>query len=307
MSSIRIFSPATVANIGPGYDVLGLALDVPGDEMVVRTTDEPGIRITKIEGAEIPFEAAENVAGVSLMAFMEASDYTGGFEMEIYKGIKPGSGVGSSAASAAGSVFAANEILGRPFSKAELVPFAMQGEKLVSGVAHADNVAPALLGNITLVRQNDPLDVVVIPAPDSLYVTVIHPQIEVKTSESRRVLPKDVPLSSAVQQWGNVSALVAGFYTSDYALIGRALSDGIVEPVRSKLIPGFDQVKAAALAAGALGGSISGSGPSIFAFTTSAEEAEEVKSAMENAYSSVGPDYATYVGKVNPVGCRVLG
>ena len=243
MNEIKIFCPATIANLSCGFDVLGLCLETAGDEMIIRKSDVKGIRITKIVGADLPLETEKNVAGVSALAMLEAIETEFGFEIEIYKNIKAGSGIGSSAASSAGAVFGINELLGRPFTRKELVLFAMQGEKLASGNAHADNVAPALLGGFTLVRSSSPLDIIKIESPSELYATVVHPQIELKTSDARSVLKQTVSLKSAITQWGNVGGLVAGLYTKDYDLIGRSLHDEIVEPLRSVLIPGFDLIK----------------------------------------------------------------
>ncbi len=265
--SIKIFCPATIANISCGFDVLGLALSAIGDEMVIKKVPSPGLTITKISGLDLPKEVHKNVAGVAGLAFMEASEYKGGFEIEIYKKIKAGSGIGSSAASAAGAVWGMNYLLNSPFSQHQLVQFAMAGEKLASGVAHADNVAPAIYGGFTLVRSTEPLDVIPIHVPKELYASVIHPHIEIKTSDSRKILKTSISLADGIKQWGNVGALVAGLYKEDYDLISRSLVDHIVEPIRSILIPGFDEVKQEALSAGALGCGISGSGPSIFALS----------------------------------------
>ncbi len=304
--SIRLFSPATIANLSCGFDVLGLCLDGIGDEMVIRKAEEKGIRIVKIEGADLPMKADRNVAGVAAMALLEALRSDVGFEIEIYKKIKAGSGIGSSAASSAGAVFGVNELLGRPFSRKELVQFAMEGEKLASGTAHADNVAPALLGGVTLIRSTMPLDIIRIESPDELFATVIHPQIELKTSDARSVLKNNVALKSAITQWGNVGGLVAGLYTHDYDLIGRSLHDDIVEPVRSVLIPGFDTLKQAAKKAGALGSGISGSGPSVFALSRGRETAERVADALCTIYDIISLPYEIHVSAVNPEGVRIL-
>ncbi len=301
---IRVFCPATIANISCGFDVLGVALASVGDEMVVRKVTEKGIRITKLEGQNLPLETLQNVAGVAGLAFLEKSDYQGGFEIEIYKKIKAGSGIGSSAASSTGAVWAMNELLENPFSTLELVKFAMEGERLASGVAHADNVAPALFGGFTLVRSYDPLDVVTIHSPAELYATVIHPQIEIKTSDSRKVLKTTISLEDGIKQWGNVGGLVAGLFKEDYDLIGRSLVDHIVEPIRSILIPGFDEVKAMAIKTGALGCGISGSGPSIFAFSKGPEIANKVAAAMKEVYNKIGVDYDVHVSKINIEGVR---
>ncbi|MHA7863968.1 homoserine kinase [Flagellimonas marinaquae] len=306
MEKIKVFCPATIANVSCGFDVLGLALDSVGDEMTVRKIPEKGIRISKIVGQELPLEAEKNVAGVAGLALLDKSDYEGGFEVEIDKRIKPGSGIGSSAASSAGAVWAMNELLGRPFSKLELVQFAMQGEKLASDVAHADNVAPAIYGGFTLVRSYEPLDIVPIPTPSELYATVIHPQIEIKTSDSRKILKTTISMQQGIQQWGNLGGLIAGLFQDDYDLIGRSLHDYIVEPIRSILIPAFDDIKANALSAGALGSGISGSGPSIFALSKGEAMAKKVAQSMQETYQSIGIDFDIHISKVNSQGVKKI-
>ena len=301
-----MFCPATIANVSCGFDVLGLALDSVGDEMTVRKTPEKGIRITKIIGQDLPLETENNVAGVAGLALLAKSDYDGGFEIEIDKRIKPGSGIGSSAASSTGAVWAMNELLGRPFSKLELVKFAMQGEKLASDVAHADNVAPAIFGGFTLVRSYEPLDIISIPTPSELYATVIHPQIEIKTSDSRKILKTTISMQQGIQQWGNLGGLVAGLFQNDYELIGRSLHDHIVEPIRSILIPAFDDIKANALKAGALGSGISGSGPSIFALSKGEEIAQKVAESMKETYQNIGVDFDIHISKVNSQGVKKI-
>ncbi len=305
-NEIKVFCPATVANISCGFDVLGVALNSVGDEMIVRKVPHKGIQITKISGQDLPKETLFNVAGVAGNAFLVSADYDGGFEIEINKKIKPGSGIGSSAASSAGAVWAMNYLLGNPFNKTELVKFAMEGERLASGVAHADNVAPALFGGFTLVRSYNPLDIVTIPAPSELYVTIIHPQIEIKTSDSRKILKTTISMETGIKQWGNVGGLVAGLFKEDYELIGRSLEDHIVEPIRSILIPGFDEVKKVSLAAGALGSGISGSGPSIFAFSKGKETALKVGNVMKSVYDKIGIDYEIHISKVNMEGVKLL-
>jgi len=303
---IRVFCPATIANISCGFDVLGVALDNVGDEMVVRKTTKKGIAITKLEGQDLPLETHKNVAGVAGLALLSASDYDGGFEIEIYKKIKAGSGIGSSAASSAGAVWAMNKLLGAPFSNIDLVKFAMKGEELASGVAHADNVAPAIYGGFTLVRSYDPLDIIKINTPKELYATVIHPQIEVKTSDSRKILKTTISLADGIKQWGNVGGLIAGLYTEDYDLIGRSLKDYIVEPIRSILIPAFDNVKSESMDAGALGCGISGSGPSIFALSKGKNRALKVADAMQNVYTKVGINYDIHVSNINLEGVKKI-
>ncbi|MDG1270363.1 MAG: homoserine kinase, partial [Ulvibacter sp.] len=259
-NEIKLFSPATVANVACGFDVLGLCLDTIGDEMVVRKVDEKGVRITKIEGFKLPFETELNVAGVSALAMYQELEPDCGFEIEIKKNIKPGSGIGSSAASAVGSVYGINALLGSPLNKTQLTQFAIKGEALASGSEHADNIAPALFGGFTLVKSVSPLEILQIPSPDNLYVTIIHPQIEIKTAISRAILPKNVPLKNAIIQWANVGSFIHSLHTSDYPLMKRSLHDVIIEPHRSTLIPHYNEVKQQTLNVGALGTNISGSG-----------------------------------------------
>ena len=306
MNEIKIFSPATVANVSCGFDVLGFCLDSVGDDMVIRKTEKKGIYITKIEGFDLPYEADLNVAGVSALAMYEAIDVDFGFEIEIYKNIKPGSGIGSSAASAVGSVFGMNELLGRPFNKTQLTGFAIKGEALASKCEHADNLAPALFGGFTLVKSISPLRILEIPSPDDLYATIIHPQIEIKTSESRAILPKEIALSDAITQWANFGSLIHALHTSDYNLIKESLHDVVVEPHRSKLIPHFNEVKKAAITAGALGCGISGSGPSIFTLSNSLETANNVKDAIKNMYSKTGIAFEIHVSKINTEGVKII-
>lgn len=306
MNEIRIFSPATVANVSCGFDVLGFCLDSVGDEMVIKKTDKKGIHITKIEGFDLPFEAELNVAGVSAMAMYEAIDVDFGFEIEIYKNIKPGSGIGSSAASAVGSVFGMNELLGKPFNKTQLTEFAIKGEALASQCEHADNLAPALFGGFTLVKSISPLQILEIPSPKDLYATIIHPQIEIKTSEARAILPKEIALSDAITQWANLGSLIHALHTSDYDLIKDSLHDVIVEPHRSKLIPHFDKVKKVAIEAGALGTGISGSGPSIFSLSKGIQTALNVKDAIKKIYLKTGIKFEIHVSKVNTEGVKII-
>lgn len=306
MNEIKIFCPATVANLSCGFDVLGLCLEGIGDEMIIRKVKEKGIRITKITGADLPLKTNKNVAGVAGLAMLNHLDLEFGFEIEIHKKIKAGSGIGSSAASAAGVVVGINELLGNPLHRKELIQFAMQGEFLASGSYHADNVAPAILGGFTLVRGYDPLEVIIIKSPNDLYVTIIHPHIEVKTSESRKVLPKEIPLKTAITQWGNLGGLISGLYTEDYELMGRCLQDVVAEPYRKNLIPEFDNVKKAALENGALGCGISGSGPSIYALSKGIQTAENVGNKIKEVYLKTGIGFDIYVSKVCDFGVKVL-
>jgi len=306
MKKIKISAPATVANLVCGFDILGMALNDPSDIMEVSLLDEPVIRIKHADEYDLPVEPARNVAGAALIALQEACENRIGFEVVINKYIKPGSGLGSSAASSAGAVVAANHLLGNIFSKEDLVRFAMNGEKVASGVKHADNLAPCIYGGVTLIRAILPLDIIPLSAPP-LYVTVVHPQIEVKTSDARQILRKEVQLKNAIMQWGNIAGLVTGFLKNDYALIGRSLEDVIIEPVRSILIPGFDEVKINSKDVGALGGGISGSGPSIFMLSKEEKTAVEVEKVMKNVFQNIGVEYKTYVTSINYEGVKVLG
>ena len=306
MNEIKLFCPASIANLNCGFDVIGLCLDTIGDEMIIRKSSEKGIKITKITGADLPFENEKNVAGVAALAMINAIEIDYGFEIEIHKKIKAGSGIGSSSASASGVVFGINQLLGKPFSDSELVEFAMQGEALASGGFHADNVAPALLGGIILIRGYNPIDYIKIATPSELVAVVLHPLIEVKTSASRAVLPNEIPLKTAITQWGNLGGLIAGFYTSDYELIGRSLLDVVAEPHRKKLIPNFDQVKQTALQNGALGAGISGAGPSIFALCKGNETANKVADAMREAYVGTGIPFDIHVSKINEEGVKII-
>ena len=306
MREITVYAPATVANVVCGFDILGFALSEPYDKMVVRISDKTGVTIINKDAFDLPTDPTRTVAGVALLAMLDAlKGEVVGFEIESTKVIKPGSGIGSSAASASAAVVGANHLLDKRFTNEELVAFAMCGEAVASGAKHADNIAPCIYGGVTLVRSNDPIDIIPIPAP-SLYVTVLHPQIEIKTSEARGILKKKVPLKDAITQWANVAGLIAGLMKSDYKLIGRSLTDVIIEPMRSTLIPQYAEVKKASLDAGALGGGISGSGPSVFMLSEDELTARKVEVAIKDVYSKVGVDFNIYVTTINPYGVKVI-
>lgn len=302
MNTIKIKVPATVANLVCGFDILGMAVNMPFDEMEFTLSDQPGIRITHTDNFGLPEEAEKNVAGVVILNILQhLNKEHQGVEVSIHKNIKPGSGLGSSAASAAGAAFGMNEILGKPFNEKELIHFAMFGEELASGVRHADNIAPCIYGGITLVKSSNPIDIIPLNSPN-LFVTAVHPQVEVKTSDARQILKKNIQLKDAVVQWGNIAGLVAGILKNDFPLIGRSLNDVIIEPVRSILIPKFDEVKSGSLALGALGGGISGSGPSIFMLSETAETAQRVAKHMKKVFDEVGIENFVYVSKINDAG-----
>lgn len=304
-STVRVSAPATVANLVCGFDILGLCLQEPNDLMEVTLLNKREIVIISADGYPLPSDPLHNTAGAPLVEMMAELEDEIGFSVTIHKRIKPGSGIGSSAASAAGAVVAANHLLGGHFSKPDLVRFAMFGEKVASGVKHADNIAPCIYGGVTLIRSIHPLDIVPLPSP-KLFVTLVHPQIEVKTADARQILRKEVLLKDAIRQWGNIAGLVAGFLQNDTALIGRSLEDVIIEPVRSILIPGFDEVKQQCKSAGALGGGISGSGPSIFMLSEDETTARAVEGCMTSIYQRIGLDFHTYVTTINPTGVTVL-
>lgn len=304
-NSIKVSAPGTVANLVCGFDVLGLCLEAPADEMTVSILQEKKVIIKSADGYNLPTDPAQNTAGAPLLEMLQELNADFGFEVLIKKNIKPGSGIGSSAASAAGAVVAANVLLDNIFNKEQLVRFAMTGEKVASGVKHADNVAPCIYGGITLIRSIFPLEIVPISSPE-LWVTVVHPQIEVRTADARQILKKQVLLKDAIKQWGNIAGLVAGFLKNDYGLIGRSLEDVIIEPVRSILIPGFDEIKKHSKAAGALGGGISGSGPSIFMLSIDESTAETVREEMHDVYQRIGLEHHTYVTTINQEGVKII-
>ncbi len=305
MRSVTVKSPATLSNLCCGFDILGMALEAPYDLITISESAQSGIRIRHLDAYGLPEDPLLNISGVALQSFINALGSQQGFDVVVEKKIKPGSGIGSSAASAAGVVVAANELMGRPFNNNQLLSFAMDGEVLASGSRHADNLAPCIYGGLVLIRDTPSLDIIPLSLPP-LYVTIVHPQIEIKTSYAREILPKEIPLKLAVNQWANVAGLVAGFQQGDYELIGRSLEDVIVEPVRSKLIPGFDEVKQKSLAAGALGGGISGSGPSLFMLSKEKNLAEKVAVEMSGVFERLNIEYKTYVTTVAAHGVEVL-
>jgi homoserine kinase len=305
---VRVFAPATVANVAAGFDILGFAVRAPGDEVTAGLADSPGVRILSIEGdgGALSPDPDLNTAGVAAKGMLASLGSRIGVELELRKLMPIGSGMGSSAASAVATAVAVNELLGRPFSREALLPFCLEAERVACGTAHADNAAPALLGGFVLIRSCLPLDVVPIAAPADLGCAIVHPHVEIRTQDARKILRDKITMRDAVIQWGNTAGLIAGLLTGDYALIGRSLSDVVIEPVRSILIPGFHRVKEAARAAGALGCSISGSGPSIFALARGLEKAQEIGKAMASVYQAIGLDHEVHVSEVNGDGAIVI-
>src|ERR1019366_6039200 len=305
INEITVLAPATVANVVCGFDILGFALDGLFDKMLIRKTSKKGVTIINKDNYNLPTQPDKNVIGAALLALLKEVPEDIGFIIESTKIIKPGSGIGSSAASAAGAVVGANHLLNNRFSKEQLVEFALCGEAVASGSKHADNIAPCIYGGITLIRSANPLDIISIPAP-KLFVTILHPQIEVKTSDAREILKKQILLKDAIIQWGNIAGLIAGLMKSDYDLIGRSLVDVIVEPVRSILIPHFDEVKKKSMDAGALGGGISGSGPSIFFLSKNEKIAKAVEQAIMNVYKNIGIKFHTHITTISNEGVKIV-
>jgi homoserine kinase len=306
MEQIELFAPATVANLSCGFDVLGCCLESIGDKMIIQKNNLNNLRLTKITGQNLPTDPLQNVASVAIQAMLNELGSEQGFDIEIDKRIKPGSGIGSSAASSAGAVFGVNKLLGEPFSSMELIRFAMMGEMLASGNAHADNVAPALLGGFSLVKSYSPLEVLSLPVPDELRLVILHPQIEIKTIDSRSIIKQNVSLKSAINQWGNLAALVSALYTNDYDLLGRSLKDEIIEPVRSILIPFFEDLKKLALQNSALGFGISGSGPSVFALCRGDEDANRVKTTLNDFFLEKTIPFEIHSSSINRTGIKIL-
>lgn len=306
--AVTVFAPATVANVASGFDVLGFALERPGDAVTVRRVERPTVTVTSIsgDGGRLPRDPAKNTAAVAARAFLEAVGAPFGLEIAVEKRMPLASGLGSSAASAVAAVHAANLVAGSPLEPRDLLPFTLLAEKAACGSAHADNVAPSLLGGFVLVRSYEPLDVLRLPVPAGLACAVVHPHTEVKTEDARRILKKEIRLSDAIRQWGNLAALVASLYEGDLPLLGRSLQDVVAEPVRSLLIPGFPAVKRAALASGALGCSISGSGPSVFALCDSADAAARAGAAMADAFREAGLASDLFLSAVGTTGPVVL-
>lgn len=304
-AGLKVFAPASVANVACGFDVLGFALEKPGDEIIVRFSDKPGLKITAITGAKgkLPFEVEKNTAGFAAQRLLEHLGETGrGIDMEIHKKMPFGSGLGSSAASAVAGVMAVNELLKRPLQKRELLHFAVLGEQLADGAYHADNVAPSLIGGMILIRNNAALDVHRLPLPRGLYASVVYPHVKILTKDARAVLSDQVSMEKCIQQSGNLAGLVVGLYNGDLDLISRSLEDVIIEPQRAQLIPHFYQVKEAAMSAGAMGCSISGAGPSIFALSANSLIAENVGKAMEKVFHDAKIQNELFISPINQEG-----
>jgi homoserine kinase len=308
MKSVKAFAPATVANVCCGFDILGFAVDAPGDEVKVTLRNDSEIKIKEIIGDEgkLPYEVEKNTASVAIISFLKKIESKQGVDIELVKNLPLGSGMGSSAASGVAALIAINHLMGNPLTRNQLVPHAMEAERIACGAAHADNVAPSLLGGFVLVRDYDPLDVIKIEAVENLYCTLVHPHLELKTEDSRKVLRHSVTLKDAITQSGNIAGLMIGLLKPDYHLISRSLKDVIAEPMRSVFIPGFNNLRQIAMEAGALGFGISGSGPTVFALSQSETKAQQVAEAIQVEFLRHKLNTDPYVSKVNQEGAKVL-
>src|SRR5476651_754385 len=310
LASVAVFAPATVANVVCGFDVLGFAVNEPGDEVIMRMTNKPGITISKITGDEgrLPLDPAKNTVSVSVQHYLKSVDRLDiGLDIELHKKMPIGSGLGSSSASTVAGLFAIKTLLGDDADPAKLLPFAMKGEEMACGHGHADNVAPALLGGFVLIRSYEPLDVVRLPHPAGLYCAIVFPDVDVPTREARQIIRQKINMKDAVTQWGNIAGLVSGLFMQDIELIGRSMKDILVEPVRSMLIPDFYLMREIAMNLGAVSFGISGSGPSVFAFTRDEETARRITQKLQQHLTSIKIGSNIYVSTINDNGPRVIG
>jgi len=306
--SIKIFAPATVANLSAGYDVLGLAVESPGDEVIITLNNTGKVNIDKITGDEgrLPLNPEKNTVSAVVIKYLKQREIDLGASIILHKKMPFGSGLGSSSASAVGGLVAINALMDQPWDKKDLLSLAMEGERIACGNAHADNVAPSLLGGVVLIRSYQPLDVISLTYPDNLWMSLVYPHVNIPTGEARKIIKTNVPLKDAVVQWGNVGGIVAGFCTQNIDLIGRSMQDVIIEPVRSMLIPYFYEMKQTALVNGALGFSISGSGPTVFAMTTSEQAAHNISQKLQELLKQKGVLSDSFVSKINPTGAKII-
>ncbi len=303
---IRVFAPASIANLGCGFDVMGLALDEVGDILEISVDDGDGLEIRNESGVPLPEDPELNVVTPVIRKFLEITGNKAMVRVRICQKIYPGSGIGSSSASSAAAAYGMNELFGCPLGEEEVVLCAMEGENLASGGYHADNAAPAVMGGIILIRGYEPLDLVKLPVPGNFYCAVVHPHLTVNTKEARNILPREVPMHAAIRQWGNVGGLVAGLYSGNIGLIGRAMEDHVAEPYRKAFIPGFDELRAALMQAGALAMNIAGSGPSVFALADRQDIAQKAGNLMDAHFRSRGIDAEVYVVKVSNKGAKLI-
>lgn len=308
MSSVRAFAPATVSNVNCGFDVLGFALEGPGDEVQLKLVPGNEIKIKSIQpsGTNLSTNVLKNTAGVAIKSYLEQLGRDQGVELELIKNLPLGSGMGSSGASAAAALIGINYLLDNPLTTEELVPHAMEAERIACGSAHADNVAPSLLGGFVLVRNYSPLDIVRIPFQAKLWCALVHPHIELRTEDSRRVLQQQIALKDAVTQTGNIAGLMIGLMKPDLDLIGRSLVDVIAEPLRAQFVPGFDEIKKCSQTMGALGSGISGSGPSVFALCASEEVARRVGNEFQSIFNRYKITSEVYISPITDRGARII-
>jgi homoserine kinase len=308
MDAVTAFAPATVSNVACGFDVLGFALESPGDEVTARFAAS-GVHIDGISGdsGRLPRDAGRNTAGVAAQALLTRLGERRGVVLTIRKGLPLSSGLGGSAASAVASVVAVDGLVGARLPLDALMACAFEGERVGAGSAHGDNIAPSLYGGFVLVRQANPPDVIRLPVPRGLTAVVVHPDLEIETARARALLGDTVPLADAIREWANLGAFVDALHRADFALMARALEDTIAEPRRAPLVPGLAAIKRAALDAGALGCSLSGSGPSLFALCGDAATARRVAPAMTAAVrAAIGGEPQTYVSPIAPEGARLV-
>lgn len=306
--TIKVFAPATVANVTCGFDILGFAVDQPGDEITLKKSDTGQVQIVEIkgDGGALPTDPDKNTSSAVIKMFLSDIKSKQGIDIYLEKKMPLGSGLGSSAASSVAAIYAINELMGLPKTVEELLPYAMEGERVACGAAHADNVAPGLYGGFVLIRSYDPLDVIRLKTPDDLFATLVHPHIEVKTKDAREILKKQIYFKDSVRQSGNVAGFIAGLLTSDYDLISRSMHDYIVEPIRAILIPGFNEIKDRVLKIGALGAGISGSGPSIFAISNELSVARSIGNEMKKIYTGFEIESEIYVSRINQNGPKII-
>jgi homoserine kinase len=309
MKEIKVFAPATVANVVCGFDVLGFAVNEPGDEVEMTLVEKPGVTIAKITGddGKLPLDANKNTVGYSVLQYLKHINREDvGVEIVLHKKMPIGSGLGSSSASTVAGLYAINKLMGEPLTAKELVPFAMQGEELACGYGHADNVAPAIMGGFVLIRSYDPLDVISLPTPKGMYAAIVFPDVEVPTKDARQMIRNKIQLKDAVTQWGNVAGLVSGLFMNDFELIGRSMKDVLVEPTRSILIPGFEEMRTIAMENGAIGFGISGSGPSVFALTKDEATARQITKLQQMHLHQLNINCKAFVSEVNAEGPKVI-
>jgi homoserine kinase len=308
MKKISAFAPATIANLSVGFDVLGMALDSIGDSIELTINDSPNNTITSIEGGgNLPTDPAKNCCSVVIRNMQEQLNDFVGVDIKLRKGFKSGSGLGSSSASSAVAAYAYNQLVGAPFTEQELVVFAAEGERIACGAAHADNVAPALMGGLVLVRAHQPIDIVALPIPDGLHAVLFFPDVKINTADSRAVMNKNISLGKAAKQWANLGAFVASLYQNDLDLLARSLQDFVAEPVRSLFIPKFQELKTAAMNNQALGFGISGSGPSVFALAANKEQAEAIRQSFDQVFANNTIQTMSFVESLsNNQGARLI-